>query len=644
MCTYDYTPYTGCKDGEQHFFIQWMKCHKAVENNRYCSMRKSTQTEALSRLSSNVLACPLHGSIAVQQHVLHSLPAESLEGVNARARHQETERPRRSRTTKEVVPRESFERGPRKEVRKRRPARDPSPASSDSDSSVSLVRPKTSDGVKRATERSFPEKRKTTIAHESSHRRASSADFRRPSRALSVHHVRSEASLPLASEAEAVPKVPPLLTNLPNGTRPRACLAIPMGNGVIGLPSSPDMHHRANAVHRSKSESLLGQGEEAPAEPIEPASRTAYQSASDSSPDHAAEQLPFSNPTARRGRRTGARSVRDHSVDKVMRRIDEHIVPEDVEALMEPTRRDAGHVRASVSTASRSSRVASPEPQHRHTHARSLSPPQSIIDPRPQLHNLQIPKQREQYQRGGSPSSASPPQPPEASRPQSRKSLRHGKSASNLNPHASPPQPQPHHDPETSSLRSTRSRRFEDQVAEGRKWAAAREHMPIHGTMASSSAPRGLTDVLAYVSEPNLPLAGPNHAGRESIDSGYRSGTGYGPHYHQRQRSREVNSVLPPKRLQKAQPQGEVKAQQGEVELQQQQQQVPRYVPAPLDLSNMGRLPPCALPVSLMSPGLPGATRVTSSEGSEKAKVSLLQRMGFKRKWGKSGREVGVEG
>ena len=643
MCTYDYTPYTGCKDGEQHFFIQWMKCHKAVENNRYCSMRKSTQTKALSRLSSNVLACPLHGPIAVQQHVLDSLSAESLEGVNARGRHQETERPRPrlSRTTKEVVPRESFERGPRKEVRKRRPARDTSPASSDSDSSVSLVRPKTSDGVKRATERSFPERRKTSIAHEASHRRANSADFRRPSRALSVHHVRSEASLPRASETEAVPEVPPLLTTLPNGTRPKASLAIPTGNGVIGLPSSPDMHHRANAVHRSKSESVLRQEEEAPAESIEPVPRTTYQSASDSSPDHASEQLPFSNPTARRGRRTGARSVRDRSVDTVMRRIDEHVVPEDVEAPGESTRRETGHIRASISTTSRSSRVASPEPQHRHTHTRSLSPPQPIADPRPQLHNLQIPKQREQYQRGGSPASASPPQPAEASRPQSRKSLRHGKSASNLNPHASPPQP--HHDPETASLRSTRSRRFEDQVAEGRKWAAAREHMPIHGTMASSSVPRGLTDVLAYMSEPNLPLAGPNHAGRESIDSGYRSGTGYGPHYHQRQRSREMNSVVPPKRLQKAQPQEEIKG-LGEVEQQQQQQQVPRHVPAPLDLSSMGRLPPCALPVSLMSPGLPGATRVTSSEGSEKAKVSLLQRMGFRKKWGRGGREVDVEG
>ncbi|KAL2256769.1 hypothetical protein VTK26DRAFT_1149 [Humicola hyalothermophila] len=647
MCTYDYTPYTGCKESEQHFYIQWMKCHKAVENNRYCSLRKSTKAEALSKLSNNSLSCPLHGPIAVQQHVFQSLQAEAFEEDDSRDSLQETERIRRRQSTKE-----SFERPTHKRVRKRRPIRDLSLAGSDSDSSeISLDRPKTSDGVKARAERSLPERRKTTIVRESVHRRANSADLRQPSRALSVHHVRSEVSLSRTSECQSVPDIPSQSTAILKEARRRATLAIPANSSIIGLPSNPDMYHKANSLQRTKSEGVLRPENKGPADPVP---RTTHTSAGDSSPDNNVEQLPFRNPTARRGRRTGPRSVRDRSVDTVMRRIDEHVITEDTNDPEELPKQDAGHIRASMSTPPRSSGGGSPEPQPSDGH--SLSPHQGTNC------NLQIPKQREQYQCNTSPASgtASPPQQHrDITRPQSRKSLRDTMSStSNLNLGVSPPQP--HHDPETWSLRSTRSRRLEDQIAEARKWAAAREHMPIHNAAAAPA--RGYhTDVLAHMSEPHLPLA-PAAAGRESADSGYRSGPGYGPQSHQRQRSPEVVSptaaaTLPGRRLQKAQQKGEGKSSgRGEGEggegttVSGQTPQGKKPVPAPLDLGNGMRLPPCALPVSLVSPSVvaPGAGLDRSSDKA--AKVSLLQRMGLRRKisglgWGRSGsREVGVEG
>ncbi|KAK0649802.1 hypothetical protein B0T16DRAFT_457179 [Cercophora newfieldiana] len=69
MCIYDYTPYTGCPEGQQHFFLQWMKCTKASgSNDKYCPIDKSVPSEELRKLSGNVLGCPLHRHIAVQQH------------------------------------------------------------------------------------------------------------------------------------------------------------------------------------------------------------------------------------------------------------------------------------------------------------------------------------------------------------------------------------------------------------------------------------------------------------------------------------------------------------------------------------------------------------------------------------------------
>ena len=71
MCIYDYTPYVGCHEGEQHFYLQWMKCNKAAgRSDKYCSLEKSVPAEELRKLSGNVLRCPIHLHIAVYQHEL----------------------------------------------------------------------------------------------------------------------------------------------------------------------------------------------------------------------------------------------------------------------------------------------------------------------------------------------------------------------------------------------------------------------------------------------------------------------------------------------------------------------------------------------------------------------------------------------
>jgi hypothetical protein len=358
-----------------------------------------------------------------------------------------------------------------------------------------------------------------------------------------------------------------------------------------------------------------------------------------------------------------------------MRRIDEHVENPS-------TARDT----ATPETHS-SSTTTSPEPPRTVTttfHRRSNS--------RPHLNSLQIPKNRDQqYQRDAySAPTATPPEteintsPPPKHR---AKSLRHV----DISPLAAaplqqpPPPPNPHHYPspsrndggETASIRSTtttRSRRFEDQVAEGRKWVAAREHIPVP-SMPTMSRAAVSTDVLAHISsmsETNLPLAAgsgvpPPVVGRESVDSGYLSG-------HQPQRSWEtvgsVNSSVSSSSvrgtggvngnmkggrntLQKMPPlqqQGQGQGQSQGMGLglvqgggqQQQQQQQQRPVPAPLNLSGV---PPCALPVSLISPGF--QSDADGSSVGKGPKGTLLQRMGLRRKFSglvfKGGqREVGV--
>ncbi|KAK4132642.1 hypothetical protein BT67DRAFT_443542 [Trichocladium antarcticum] len=662
MCTYDYTPYTGCHDGQQHFYIQWMKCDRARDNNKYCSLQKSTEAEVLRKLSTNVLSCPLHGPIAVQQQIFDALQQKTPDGIASRYQREQTEEPRARNTTRRGRTSEKRSEPPaRKEVRKRRPVRDVHPGSSDSESSSdSPVRPRTADGPKRPPASELAERRKTSMVRGNLHRRASSAELLPAARVLPMRLGRSEVSLPLKSEPEAQ------VDDVPKQTGPRSILKSPMCRGIIGLPSSPDM------LHRAKSEGLLRQVKDDQGEPVEPTARNTISPSSDSSPDHSSEQVPFGNGTSRRGRRAGARSIRDRSVDTVMRRIDEHVIAEGIDGPEVGARQSTSPPRASISTP-RSSTTTSPEPQNREfsmaqcivATTSSGAPIYGNDDPRPRLHTLRIPQQGDPHFRGASPASAATPLQQDS--PQQslrvRNSFRHASSpASALNITISPQR-----NDETSSIRSTKSRRFEDHVADGRKWAtAARAPMPINGAAVAAAAAATAsrsppTDVLlAHMSESSLPLAAPGtalSAARESIDSGYRSGPG---HQHHRQRSRDVGAAAAEKGtgtgtgtgagcggggrlLQKTPPHPrQLPGQDG--------MQGPGAAPAPASDSwplGVQGLPPCALPVSLMSPGLQSEFDVSVGKPG---KVSLLQRIGLRKKfggrlWDRGGqRDVGVEG
>ena len=165
-----------------------------------------------------------------------------------------------------------------------------------------------------------------------------------------------------------------------------------------------------------------------------------------------------------------------------------------------------------------------------------------------------------------------------------------------------------------------------------------------------------VADVLAHMSsEPNLAAvaAAGMHVQRESVDSGYRSGAAPQAH-HQVQRSwegvvssgnsgnsgegRRVGRGV----LVKAPPSQQAATAPVGLGLQRP------TAPVPLDLA---RLPPCLLPVSLVSPGF-------RSDGGEDVvgpmrkggKGGLKERMGLRKKisgllWDRGGqREVGVEG
>ncbi|KAL2126959.1 hypothetical protein VTI74DRAFT_11552 [Chaetomium olivicolor] len=625
MCTYDYTPYTGCEAGEQHYYIQWVKCTKAVENGRYCSLQKSTEVEQLRKLSTNVLSCPLHGPVAVQQYILDAanpLPREDgRERTRARSTTRRDKPTSRGRTPARGSSDRDLERPLRRGSHRRRIAREAA-ESSDSESSQQA----------RQNEQRSAEMRRRQIARENPHRRSLSADVvLLPPPALTVPYGRSDASLPLKAEPNPHTEKLQATTTSSPPTRPNASLDIPRAPGVIGLPSRPDMHRRAS-VHRSRSDGVLRQGIAGELESSNPPAPTTTSPSSDNSPDHNPE-LPFSTP-GRRGRRSATRSIRDHSVDTVMRRIDEHVVSG---GNHENPGRDAapGERRGSAAT--------SPEPPHNFSHPRKETS-------RPRLNSLQIPKPSEHYQRDAySAPTATPPETDITSDLPLRsrtKSVRHNGilSAPPLSP---PPSLPSHRNDDTASIRSSRSRRFEDQVADGRKWVVAREHMPLSTVAASPRGP--MTDVLAHMSSPNLALGITNNvplAARESVDSGYRSG-------HQVQRSWETiasesGSVRGAKGgrnlLQKAQPQQAQQAHQQQSPAQGPERQY-TPIPAPLDLRG---LPPCALPVSLLSPSFqPDLASVSS--GAKGDKVSLLQRLGLRKKmsgrfWG-GGREVGaVEG
>ncbi|KAH6623342.1 hypothetical protein F5144DRAFT_623327 [Chaetomium tenue] len=614
MCTYDYTPYTGCEDGPQHYYIQWLKCSIAVEQGRYCSMDASSKVEQLRKLSANVLSCPLHGPIAVQQFVLEPAnqqqPVDDDEPQRSRARSSA----RRSATSRGRAPRAAgsdrdLEQPARRPVRKQRSRREMAPESTDSESSSSFsARPRAANRGKRMGDREAMGRRRSRTPQATSHQRSISVDIAPPPPLpLSMRHGRSEVSLPLRTDFEGQAEDQQGSSARRSQSRPKNSLDIPRAVGVVGLPSSPDMHHRGS-VHRSRSDAGLAAGIDLL--PELPTQKGAMSPASDSSPDQNPD-MPFSTP-GRRGRRTGARSVRDRSVDTTMRRIDEHVV-QDPETQSSTT-------------------TTSPEPQYPTTQYPASTtnphiPHHRRSNSRPQLNTLQIPKNREPYQRDAySAPTATPPETeitqhhPNHTIPRTRaRSLRHISDTSPVSPTTLLPPPQlppptrseTNISGETASIRSTtRSRRFEDQ----RSWE----------TVAGAGA--GAGEVGAVGSG--------NVAGSGSVSVGAKGG-------------RNTLHKAPPVSMAMGQGQG--------LGLMQQQQQNKRPVPAPLNLQQQyggagAGLPPCALPVSLVSPGF--QSDADSSTGGKGAKATLLQRMGLRRKfsglvmWDKDrgGREVGVEG
>lgn len=554
MCTYDYTPYTGCKDGQQHFYIQWVKCNKAVQTNRYCPLEESTELEHLKKLSTNVLSCPIHGAVAVQQHVFQFVSAEAAEAREELPVEDQgpgtTDRPRArmtayrdntpsTRRDLNVSSSRDVERPVRQEARKRRPARKTVPVSSDSESDGHIpVRPKTVHGSKRQDERGPSEKRASSLARDS--------DKPTPRRGSlpPLHHARSEASLP---HEEPQPRQQPETSGPTQSTspttnsggaqtRPKSALTIPHGTARIGLPSSPDILRLA-AIHKSKSEALLRPGhEESPS--------SSPSTASDSSPDHNPE-LPFSSSSGgggsqRRGRRAGAplRSTRNRSVERGMGRIDEHVLG-----------------------------GGGGEGEHKEGSAPESSPAVSLS--------------------GDSPAASSSSSPTEQSR------------------------------------------------AEGRGWPAAATAATSPSSSPSSRSPA---------------TAGPSpvltKAGRESVDSGYRSQQGgYSPGGGGPGAAVGLGITISTSSTATGPAGASVGIGLGVGQGSPGGQRQPRVAPAPLGLGT-GGLPPCALPVelALLSPGYP---QPSAAKGG---KVPLLERMGLRKKlsglWEKGGRrEVGaVEG
>ncbi|KAK0710485.1 hypothetical protein B0T21DRAFT_376667 [Apiosordaria backusii] len=615
MCTYDYTSYTGCKQGEQHFYIQWMKCSKAVETGgKYCPPELSVEVDAIRKLSGNVLSCPVHGPIAIEQHefdfVVAKFPVEQQNQPMRRGRSRTASRrgtsvSRSNRTPKTDTFGRNFEELPQK---KRRESRAVSPTESiNSESSGTIpARPRTSDGLKKADRSRSQDRRRSSVAH--SHRRVSSADLNlMPRRASTLRQSNGDKALDPPAE---IPEHAEVQEEESRGRqpRPKTTVHIPAGNGLVGLPSSPDMNKRS-PVNRAKSESRPTPTDSVTARLDTSLPQSTSLGSSDSSPEHPSEPLPFGQSGTRRPsvRRSGTRSIRK-STDEVMGRIDENVAQgEDDDQIQAGGLHitTTGIARSGTTRTSRSSRIGiSPE-----------SESDFKFPPPPNRSNNSSPISR----RG---SETRPPVPPS---PLSPVFPRYNSS----------------YNDETSSLRSNQSktsRRFEDQVAEGRKWAAAREqHMSFLANTANNN-----------LSEPNLPLA--SQSRRESADSGYRSG--------QAQLPMPPNS--PPSRHATPNP---TQQEQKRRTLQKHNGQTPYQtdlgLPSPNTMSQrrptplqLGNVPPCALPVSLYSPsplgqGQSGTSSGEVSPGNMKGKVPLFQRMGLKKKisglWEKSGNQRAVE-
>ncbi|KAL2118865.1 hypothetical protein VTJ04DRAFT_5824 [Mycothermus thermophilus] len=597
MCNYDYTPYKGCTEGEQHYYIQWIKCGIAAENGRYCSLETSTRLEKIREISGNVLACPLHGPVAVQQFI--------LDGASPRHHDEDEKRRARSASRRSATSRgRSTRRGSaladdedtRREIRRQRSRQEV--AQEEASDSESGVRENRARLARRASRRAEAERAdgQSKPSRKVSHRRSMSADLDPipPVPQLNPRYGRSETSLPLEAEPEPRKELRRSST-ASSSLRQQQAPEVPKAPSVVGLPSSPDMHRRAS-LQKARAEAGLKDD----FSPL-PSPKSWTSQASDSSPDQD-PTLPFTY--NRRARRT-ARSIGDRSIDTSMQRIDENVAADEPPLSPRSLPPLPGPAPA---------RSPPPEPtnglHYPSRHARTAN--------RPQLNSLTIPKPGDKYQREYY--SAPTATPPDTE-------ITNGSSSSQSRPR---------------SLRSV------DAVL-----GAAQQ-----STQDSSSSNLAPT------------------AARGSVDSGYLSGhSKNGRNTLQKSPAQKQAAQV---QAQQAQEQNETKSQQTESQSSAQQTQQPKTStdssrpqdqqqrqdekkgsphhkprPAPLNLVQPGtnRLPPCALPVSLISPSAQSDPETTTSP-NKGGRATILQRMGLKRKISglldkdhRGGRaEVGVKG
>lgn len=268
MCTYDYTPYRGCDRGRQHFYLQWMKCNKALENgNKICPITQSVEVEELKKLSGNVLFCPIHNPIAVQQHEFLFLSDDDQDGSPKAVRQPEDLRsPSRSTRGRpgsahkaEHSSENSLGERVRKTKRERAPKNLSRPPTPNSESESPVPRPRTASGVKRLDDHEIAKDQKF-LARSRSHRRVSSVEFlvlptlketRTP-----TSETNSDARRAVEDDSVSVPELDRNTTSFKSPG--------PLSPGMrarLGLPATPDMHRRSTVVNRSRSESPMKQTE-----------------------------------------------------------------------------------------------------------------------------------------------------------------------------------------------------------------------------------------------------------------------------------------------------------------------------------------------------------------------------------------------
>ncbi|KAM7198735.1 hypothetical protein V8F20_006050 [Naviculisporaceae sp. PSN 640] len=555
MCTYDYTPYRGCARGQQHFYLQWMKCNIALENgNRHCPLHESIEVEELKKLSGNVLFCPLDNPIAVQQHEFLFIAGEEEDAPQAKPRFTQESRAR-SRSARSTRGRpatmykldhsseNSVGERVRKTSRKKIPRDLSPPPTPDSDRSDSPIpRPRTASGVKRLDDEKVLEDRRAK-ARTRSHRRASSVEFAplpimkvtRPApsdvtRPRSCHG--EEDTIPDANDKSHLPPqaVPP--GPLSPGTRAR-----------LGLPASPDMHRRNSLIQRSRSESPMKAEFQFPPGADGPATDPEFGHPLYPQPDSSPEQQPepFAvQPVVRRARTTRSRAATE---ERIMRRIEEDKRAEEefTTRLMPTPKREVkmtlpdhpmhqeysadqgiglGLAQAREEGSGRPITRAKSEARI----ARSKSPADLKLDVVP------LPQRRKKYVRDESPNlgaiaskvvAAPEPPPPvaENNAPFSyvNKSIRSSRPA---------PDSDDHHDETATAIfhqkrEARKSRRYEEQVAEAKKWALARDQ---HFSSSVPSLPTASSandkNLFPHQSPPEPAWLGP----RQSNDSGYLSG------------------------------------------------------------------------------------------------------------------------